>query len=77
MSEGKMTFEQALDRLKGIVRALEKGDAPLADSLALYEEGIKLVRVCNGFLENAEQKVVELREMPNGEIVEKPFVGVQ
>ena len=39
MEEKKITFEQALGRLEEIVALLEKGDAPLDQSLELYEEG--------------------------------------
>ena len=47
MSEKKATFEQQLARLEEIVAALEKGDALLADSLALFEEGTKLIASCS------------------------------
>ena len=60
MAEKKMSFEQSVDRLQEIVAALEKGDAPLADSLKLFEEGTKLVSSCTAMLEQAEQKVVKL-----------------
>ena len=43
MSTKKVTFEAQLQRLEEIVAALEKGDAPLADSLKLFEEGTKLI----------------------------------
>ena len=43
MAAKKLTFEQQLARLEEIVAALEKGDAMLADSLALFEEGTKLI----------------------------------
>ena len=42
----KKTFEESITRLEEIVSLLEKGDAKLADSLALFEEGTKLVQVC-------------------------------
>ena len=47
MSAKKQTFEQEIARLEEIVAALEKGDAPLADSLALFEEGTKLIAACS------------------------------
>ena len=40
------TFEQMLARLDEIVRSLEKGDAPLEESLSLYTEGAELIRTC-------------------------------
>lgn len=57
MPEEKQTFESALARLEEIVHALEQGNIPLEDSLKAFEEGIRLVRFCNGKLENAEQTV--------------------
>lgn len=60
-----MSFEQSLDRLEEIVRHLEKGDLPLNDSLALYEEGTALVSACSKQLDEAEQKVVKLRKGPD------------
>ncbi len=53
-------FEEALQRLDEIVGLLEKGDAPLDESLALYEEGVGLVRFCNEKLKSARQKVTEI-----------------
>ena len=66
MAEEKLTFEQGLARLETIVRSLEKGDAPLAESLGLFEEGAKM-------LDEAEQKVVQLRKGPDGSPEELPF----
>ena len=60
-----MSFEQSLDRLEEIVRHLEKGDLPLSDSLALYEEGTALIAACSKQLDEAEQKVVKLRKGPD------------
>lgn len=51
------TFEEALERLKEVVRQLEKGEATLEESLKLFEEGISLVRICNSQLEKAEAKI--------------------
>ena len=73
MSAKKMTFEQQLARLEEIVAALEKGDAPLADSLKLFEEGTKLIAACAKQLDQAEQQVVKLMKGPVGAPVELPF----
>ena len=51
----KQTFEQAMSRLEEIVIALEKGDAPLEDSLALFQEGSKLIGTCSKALDQAQQ----------------------
>ena len=73
MSAKKVTFEQQLARLEEIVAALEKGDAPLADSLALFEEGTKLIAACSKQLDQAEQQVVKLMKGADGAPVELPF----
>lgn len=67
------TFEQSLQRLEEIVRLLEKGDAPLAESLSLFEEGAALIRACGIQLDEAEQKVVKLRKSADGSPEELPF----
>ena len=67
------SFEKSLERLDVIVRQLEKGDAPLDDLLALFEEGTSLVCSCQKMLSDAEQKVVKLRKADNGEPEELPF----
>ncbi len=69
----QMSFEQSLARLEEIVKSLEKGDAPLAESLGLFEEGAGLIRACGKLLDEAEQKVVQLRKGPDGEPEELPF----
>ncbi|WP_295582035.1 exodeoxyribonuclease VII small subunit [uncultured Oscillibacter sp.] len=73
MSGKKQTFEQQLQRLEEIVAVLEKGDAQLADSLALFAEGTKLIAACSKELDQAEQQVVKLMKGPDGTPVELPF----
>ncbi len=72
MTEEK-SFEQSLQRLDEIVRLLEKGDAPLSESLGLFEEGTGLVKRCTEQLEQAEQRVVQLRKSADGSPEELPF----
>lgn len=67
------SFEENISRLEEIVSMLERGDAQLNDSLALFEEGTKLVTICSSMLEKAEQQVVKLQKGPDGEPVELPF----
>lgn len=69
------TFEQMLARLDEIVRLLEKGDAPLEESLSLYTEGAALIRTCTKQLDEAEQTVVKLQKGENGEPVETSFAS--
>ena len=71
--EETKTFEENISRLEEIVSQLERGDAALADSLALFEEGTKLASVCSAMLDEVEQKVVKLQKGPDGEPVELPF----
>ena len=52
---------------------LEKGNLSLDESLSLYEEGVGLVRFCNGALENAERKIKVLAKGENGTMIEKDF----
>ncbi len=73
MAEKKLNFEQSMERLQEIVAALEKGDAPLADALKLFEEGTKLASACSDLLDRAEQKVVKLVKSADGSPREEPF----
>lgn len=73
MSAKKATFEQQIQRLEEIVTVLEKGDAQLADSLKLFEEGTKLIAACSKELDQAEQQVVKLMKGADGAPVELPF----
>jgi len=71
MAEKK--FEPALARLEEIVTELEQGDLPLEQSLKLFEEGIKLSRICNRRLEDAERRVEILLKDEAGKLVAQPF----
>lgn len=74
MNKEELSFENAVKRLEKIASELEKEGYSLDESLALYEEGIKLIRYCNGLLEDAERKITLLSATPDGEIVEKDFL---
>lgn len=71
----QMSFEGALARLEEIVKALESGNAPLDASLAMFEEGVSLVRMCNEKLDGAEQKVKILVMKQDGSYDEQNFSG--
>ncbi|HEY6012238.1 MAG TPA: exodeoxyribonuclease VII small subunit [Nitrospirota bacterium] len=71
MAEKK--FEAALARLEEIVKELESGDLPLERSLKLFEEGIKLSRLCNKRLEDAERRVEILIRDKDGHMTARPF----
>lgn len=74
MAKDKMSFEDSVKRLDEIVKLLERGDAPLSESLKLFEEGTSLISNCDTLLNEAEQKVVKLRKGQDGEPEELPFV---
>lgn len=63
----EMTFEQAMTRLEQIVATLESGRCTLDDSLKLFEEGTKLTSFCAQQIKTAEQKIVKLTAVENGE----------
>lgn len=66
-------FEEALKRLEGIVEAMESEDLPLETLLARFEEGTKLVKVCQAKLAEAELKIQKLEKNGAGEPVLKPL----
>lgn len=68
-----ITFEEAVARLEQIVRAMEEGKLSLDDSLKAFEEGIALVRFCNGRLDAAEQRIRILISGEDGSVSEQPF----
>lgn len=77
MAVKKMSFEEKLARLEEIVALLEKGDAALAASLSLFEEGTKLANACTAELDKAEQQVVKLMKGADGAPVELPFESTE
>ena len=68
------SFEENMENLEKIVTELEKGDLNLDESIAKFEEGIKISKGCNKILEEAEKKITILLEN-NGEILEEDFVS--
>lgn len=56
----KFSFEEAMKKLEQIVNALESGQTSLDESLSLYEEGLKLVKLCEAKLKDVETKAVKL-----------------
>lgn len=69
-----MSFEEAMKRLDEITEELSREGVSLDRSLALYEEGVKLARVCNEKLENTERKIKMLQISHSGEVSEKDFI---
>lgn len=75
MAAKKKPFEESMARLEEIVSILERGESTLDESLALFEEGTKLVAACSKQLDQAEQKILKLTKGPDGEPVETPLKG--
>ena len=73
MNEMNRSFEQNIARLEQIVRAMERGDVPLEESLKLFQEGTDLVRSCSKLLDEAQLQVKKIMTDPNGEPVEEAF----
>ena len=74
MNPENMTFEASMQRLEQIVRTMERGDAPLEESLRLFQEGTELVRSCGKLLEEAQLQVKKIMTAPDGSPVEEEFI---
>ena len=74
MNRKNASFESNMQRLEQIVRAMERGDVPLEESLKLFQEGTELVHRCGMLLENAELQVKKIMTAPDGSPVEEEFV---
>ena len=73
MNKENKTFEQSMARLEQIVRAMERGDVALEESLKLFQEGTELVRSCGKLLDEAELQVKKVMTAPDGSPVEEDF----
>lgn len=74
MNRENKTFEQSMQRLEQIVRAMERGDVPLEESLKLFQEGTELVRSCQKLLEDAQLQVNKIMTDSQGQPVEEVFI---
>lgn len=72
-AKGSVPFEEALKKLEGVVEAMEADDLPLETLLAKYEEGARLVKVCQEKLAEAEVKIQQLEKTAAGELKLQPF----
>ena len=68
-----MNFEAAMERLEKITVELSRDGITLEESLALYEEGVALARICNQCLEDTERKIKSLQVSADGEVEERAF----
>jgi len=69
--ESKLSFEKALSNLEAIVESMESGEVPLADLLAKFEEGNKLLKHCESRLKEAELKIEQLKKERDGVVFTK------
>ncbi len=77
MSNKKYDFEAAMKRLEEISVLMARDGITLEESLALYEEGVRLARECNAVLENTERRIKVLKLTADGELAEEDFTEKQ
>ncbi|MGB0586362.1 MAG: exodeoxyribonuclease VII small subunit [Limisphaerales bacterium] len=70
--DADITFEDAAEKLEAIVEAMESEELPLEKLLVQYEEGTKLVKVCESKLQAAEKRITQLEENLEGELAARP-----
>ena len=73
MNQNNKTFEENMQRLEQIVRAMERGDVALEESLKLFQEGTALVKNCGQLLDDAELQVKLILAGTDGNPVEEAF----
>lgn len=73
MNANNKSFEENMQRLEQIVRAMERGDVPLEESLKLFREGTELVESCGKLLDEAELQVKKIATDAQGQPVEEEF----
>ena len=73
MNQKNKTFEESMVRLEQIVRAMERGDVPIEESLKLFQEGTELVRSCGKLLDDAQLQVNKIMTAADGSPVEEVF----
>lgn len=67
-TEPKLSFEAALSRLEAIVDSMESGEVPLAELLTRFEDGTKLLKLCESRLKDAELRIELLKKQKDGVI---------
>ncbi|MBR7123171.1 MAG: exodeoxyribonuclease VII small subunit [Oscillospiraceae bacterium] len=77
MNSNSKTFEENMQRLEQIVRAMERGDVPLEESLKLFQEGTGLVESCSKLLDEAELQVKMIVPASDGTPTEEAFSDEQ
>lgn len=72
-SEASLSFEAALGQLESIVEAMESGEVPLAELLAKFEAGSRLLKICEVRLKEAELKIEKLKKQKDGAVTFEKF----
>src|SRR6478609_3610991 len=75
-AEAQLNFESAMDRLEEIVEQMESGKMMLEELIGRYEEGMKLVKICQERLASAEQRIEIITRNHSGKPVVKNFEPV-
>lgn len=73
MSKQSKTFEESMIRLEQIVRAMERGDVALEESLKLFREGTELVQSCAKLLDEAQMQIQKVMTAADGSPVMEDF----
>ena len=74
MSKQSKSFEESMGRLEQIVRAMERGDVPLEESLKLFQEGTELVQTCTKLLDDAQLQIKKVMTAADGSPVMEEFL---
>lgn len=72
-NDAKLSFETALGQLEAIVDSMEGGEVPLAELLAKFEDGTKLLKVCEARLKEAELRIEQLKKQKDGSVAFEKF----
>jgi exodeoxyribonuclease VII small subunit len=72
-AQEKKKFEEAIEDLEKIVERLESGELSLDDSLTAFEDGVRLIKICNQKLAEVEKKIELLVKDKDGKLQLKPL----
>ena len=71
-TDAEIAFEEAVEKLESIVQEMESDELPLETMLVRYEQGARLVKVCEEKLQSAESRITQLEEKLEGELSARP-----
>ncbi len=73
MDLAKLSFEEAMAKLEEIIQKMDSSEVKLEDAVSLYEEGVKLKKICEEKLQSAKMKIEKITLSPNGKISTEKF----